>query len=864
MHLWSICILICGISVATTADDTTETSHDNSSSSPRRIFGLNKGWKQRTTFDPPSVEDCDTTPECSSNYDDMHWKSVTVPHDFVVEGLFNETTGDKDHGYLPLGYSWYRKHFNIPLLERKTWRLEFEGCMWRCHVYLNQQYLGTSSSGYLPFWFNNVTLAPENNVLVVLADATKPDSWWYDGGGLYRDVRLVALNDKRIAKYGVYAPSLVISSIQAETLETPATADAIVMISVEVEQKQDNEQIYVEFWITDGSNHIVATKRTTELTASTATTTTMGVNLTIADAKLWSIDHPSLYTLKTSLVSVTNGQVLDMEHTTIGIRKLAWDSELGLFLNDVPTKILGVANHQDFTGLGVAVPDSLQAHRIAKIQELGGNAWRTAHNAPNVALLDAADRMGMLVWDENHRNGETEHAKMLVKRDRNHPCIIIWSICNEILCDCGDGTTSKTSLQKAAEIKHAFKTLDPHGQRVVSANQNDWIMDNSVLDLLGFDYATNNYDKWHAAHPTYPVISSETSSAVGDRGEYANNEATGHVSDYGTEAVPWGQTTEKAWGGYDEGDLNNTQGILTRSFVAGGFTWTGFDYKGEPTPYAWPDISSHFGIYDIAGFDKDRVGWYKSWWPLENNKPHVDRLFLFPHWNWAVGEREVQKNRHLTQCKNDNGEVEVRVYSNAANVELFLNGQSQGCKAMPRYGHLAWNVSFTPGNITARSYTSCDSIDATQEVARVTTGPPAKLEAQFKDGVGSGGIREDEVALVEVKILDAQDRIVPVPDDYPVFVKFEVRCGGGKLIGTGNGDPSDLTSDKSPVRKAYHGSALGIVQAVPSSDSKQFLRGTEQSEIEVVISSDGFDDTVIKVSIHMSGDESSEPTRVSL
>jgi beta-galactosidase len=776
---------------------------------------------------------------------------VSIPHDFVVEGQFNETTNDKDHGYLPLGYSWYRKRFVKPAFYNKTWRLEFEGCMWRCHVYLNHKYLGNSTSGYLPFWFD--TILEQENVLVVIADATHPDSWWYDGGGLYRHVRLVALNDIHVAQFGVYAPSIVLSTIQAETQHAPARADAVVMASVEVQRYHNaNDSIIVVFEVLDQLDQIIASGKIIHLGRSDVSVDTIAANIRIENAKLWSINHPSLYTLQTSLTSAATGDVFDMERTTIGIRKLDWDPDLGFFINDVSTKILGVANHQDFAGLGVAIPDSLQAHRIAKIQELGGNAWRTAHNAPNVALLDATDRMGMLVWDENHRNGEVQNAELLVKRDRNHPSVIIWSICNEILCDCGDGVASKTSLENAVDIKRAMQTLDPHGQRVISANQNEWIMENSVLDLLGFDYATNKYDFWHALLPTFPAISSETSSAVSDRGEYKDNQGTGHVSGYDTQTVPWGQTTEKAWGGYDQGDVNNTQGILTRPFIAGGFTWTGFDYKGEPTPYAWPDISSHFGIYDIAGFDKDRVGWYKSWWPLENNKRHVDRLFIFPHWNWALNNDEVQRSEHLHVCESNDCVVEVWVYSNAACVELLLNGETQGRQAMPRYGHLAWNVTFAPGNITARSYALCDDVDMIDEVVRVTTGPPTKLRASFKDSVGADGINADEVALIQVDVLDAFDRLVPVPNEYPVFVRFEVVAGAGKLIGTGNGDPADLTCDKSPTRKAYHGSLLGIIQAGEVEFGKS-------GDIEVVVSAAGLDEVLVTISVVRSA-----PTRTSL
>jgi beta-galactosidase len=600
-------------------------------------------------------------------------------------------------------------------------------------------------------------------------------------------------------------------------------------------------------------------------------------NMTMKNAKLWSIQHPSLYSIKTILFSKTNEKFLDAEQTFFGIRKLAWDPEMGFFLNDENIKILGVANHQDFAGVGVAVPDSLQSYRVSKIQQLGGNAWRTAHNAPNPVLLDTTDRMGMLVWDENHRNGEIEHAKLLVKRDRNHPSIIIWSICNEILCDCGDGADSELSLKHAYQIKRAFQELDPYGQRVVSANQNAWVNQNiTLLDLLGFDYSTDAYDNWHRMIPNRPAISSETSSAIGDRGEYVNDKERGHISAYDTTTVPWGQTTQKAWGGFDEQNPTNHMGILTRTFVAGGFTWTGFDYRGEPTPYAWPDVSSHFGIYDIAGFDKDRVGWYKSWWPLENKKKkqqlqqtEMHHLHVFPHWNWATTQEEVLRNPHLTLLPTmDHPVIEVRVYSNAPAVELFRNGVLVGeCRLMPKFGYLAWNVTFEPGNITARSYANISSCDndndnknpkvILQEMTRITTGPPAKLRTSWsnkQDWVGlaknSWDIQDEPVVLLRVDVVDSSDRIVPLPNEYPIPVTFTITSDYGRLLGTGNGDPSDLISDKSPTRNAYHGSVLGIIQATMDGSCGDDI---DNCFVDIVVSSDGFENVTVEIPIPMDG-----------
>jgi len=416
----------------------------------------------------------------------------------------------------------------------KTIFLDFEGVSQRCNVYLNSKFLG-SHMGYTPFRFDVTDFVDfadgsETNQLVVFADSTNPDSWWYDGGGIYRHVSLTAVSDTHIAQFGVYAPSLVVGEITPQTVETPALADAVFVISTETECSAcEIKNLVAQHDIYDDQRNLVATGK------APISDGTSSVNITLDSARLWSVEHPTNYFVETTLVNSDDSTVVDSSRTNVGVRKAMWDAEKGFFLNDQPVKILGSANHQDFAGLGVAIPDSLQAHRIKKMQELGGNAWRTAHNAPNEGLLYAADKLGMLVWDENHRNGQTDQATTLVKRDRNHPSIIIWSICNEALCN--SDTDYNVIMSDAQDIKAIFKKFDPLGQRVVSANYNGWSQTDrdvpgaDLLDLLGFDYATDSYDEWHAADKTHPSISSETSSAVSDRGEYANDEEVSERSE---------------------------------------------------------------------------------------------------------------------------------------------------------------------------------------------------------------------------------------------------------------------------------------------------------------------------------------------
>lgn len=437
--------------------------------------------------------------------------------------------------------------------------------------------------------------------------------------------------------------------------------------------------------------------------------------------------------------------------------------------------------------MGVAIPDVLQEYRVRAHQAIGGNGWRTAHNCPTEALLDATDKLGMLVWDENHRNGQPDEMEILIRRDRNHPSVVIWSLCNEKLCSTKDATAD------ALIGKSVIKKWDPVMARPMSANYNNWSgKNNSPLDLAGFDYSTQNYDNWHkSAGPGYPSISSETSSAVSDRGELKNDKAGGHVSGYDSTTenkVPWGQTAEGAWGGVG---ISNQQGILTRDFMSGGFTWTGFDYKGEPTPYSWPDINSHFGILDEAGFMKDRAYWYQAWWGM----PKTPVLHVFPHWNApaALGTN-----------------VSVWAFSNADEVELFLNGKSLGRESSGNYAHAEWQVPYAPGTLSAKAYMQSAS-GAVANATVVTTGAPTSLKASFHAGVGEKGITLDgaDIALVKVEVVDAKGMAVPTANQNVTFAV----SGDAVIFGTGNGDPADHTPDKSTTRPAFHGLVMGVVQS---------------------------------------------------
>ncbi|CAE7026995.1 unnamed protein product [Symbiodinium natans] len=738
---------------------------------------------------------------CRSDLDDSHWRVVDVPHDFVVEGNFTPTA-DKSHGYLPYGIAWYRRKVCIPEAadiasgKRYAW-LEFEGVMVRSQVWLNGVYLGGHGSGYTPFLVDLgvAKLTPDcSNVLAVHADATSPDGWWYDGGGIYRHVWLTVADPVHVAPWGVYAPARV--SVPLRGAE--ANADAEVHPIVAFRNKRNaTENLEVTCTVKTSGGAVVASQVSAATAAGNATTEISLRSLQMPGASLWSPAHPALYRLEVS-ISSTSSQ--DQVSVTFGVRTVAWDPNKGFVLNGVPTKILGTANHQDFAAVGVAVPDHLQVHRLRKLKEFGANGFRTAHNPHNEALLQAADEEGILVWAENHRNGQDEEMEVMIKRDRNHPSIVIWSICNENLCHSDD------VVADAKRLKALAHRLDPLMGRPVSANYNDFNGNHTPMDVMGFDYSPETYDRWHAAAPEVPAISSETSSAYSDRGLVANDPAAGHVRDYDTEHPGWGETSQVAW-----------QAILSRSFVAGGFTWTGWDYRGEPTPYQWPDVNSHFGVLDMAGFWKHRAYYYKACWTPPSTE-YI--LHLLPHWNW-------EEHRCGDGCRRDAATgamlVTVWAYSNAEEVELIHpNGTSMGKISASPCSHVSWEVPFLAGQLTAKGYVKGQVVQ-TAEVH--TTGSPQSLRLRIKDGVGESGViaNGQDVALLSVDVLDAQGSIVPTAS---AMVTFAVE-GGARILGTANGDPASLELNTSPQRPAFGGRLMAVLR--PTAPASGAIRVTASS-----------------------------------
>ena len=524
--------------------------------------------------------------------------------------------------------------------------------------------------------------------------------------------------------------------------------------------------------VLDPSGEAVATADAAAQTIASDASVGFSATAKLAHPALWSVDAPNLYT---AVVTVKSGdKVRDAERITFGVRTVRFDADRGFLLNGQPMKIQGTCNHQDHAGVGSALPDRLQAFRIGVLKQMGCNAVRTSHNMPTPEWVEACDRVGMMMMCETRQMSSSPEGlarlEVMIKRYRNSPCIILWSIGNEEFLL--QNAMAEEGAKIAATMVRRCHELDP--TRVVSAAVNG---DNEkgvsdALDIIGFNYMLKFPDGYHKAHPDKPIYGSETASTISTRGVYETDPLRNTLSAYDVNHTSWSEIAEDWWPFY-----------ATREWEAGGFAWTGFDYRGEPTPYGWPSINSNFGIVDMCGFPKDNFFYYKAWWGKEA------LLHLFPHWNWEGREGE---------------EIPVWVHSNLDEVELLLNGKSLGRKKVEGYQHVEWKVRYEPGSIEARGWKD-GKLVLTEK--RETTGEPASIRLTAdRAAIDANG---EDVAILTVEALDAQGRAVPTAG---VLVNFEVS-GEGALIGVGNGDPNCHESDKEPQRSLFNGLAQVILQS---------------------------------------------------
>lgn len=760
--------------------------HMGHAADPARDFGFGN-WGR--TYAKPGFDVAETV---KPDFDDSGWKAVRVPHDWASALPYAPPAtmekGREDfiagHGFRAIGrdfpqnsVGWYRRILPVGAGDkgRAVW-LEFDGVFRDAVVIVNGYIAHENAGGYAPFRvdiadFLNYDDKP--NLLVLRVDASLGEGWFYEGAGIYRHVRLVSAAAQHIPQWGV--------CVRAE----PRGEGAAISVSTDLVNPGATASIQLRYRVVAPDGGVAAAGDGPAVAVAGKAVVEHGI--TIPRARLWSIKDPALYRLISEVV--VSGEVVDRVETRFGVRSLRFDGRQGFFLNGAPVKLLGVCNHQDHAGVGTAIPDALHRWRVAQMQDMGANAWRSAHNPPSQALLDLCDEMGMLMIAETRLNNTSPEAMdeldRMILSSRNHPSIILWSVGNE---EGHQGTPRGRNI--SAKLAARCKELDPTRQ-TTQAMDNGWYEDGAAraVDVVGFNYRTDKIAGFKAKYPDTPVIGTETASTVATRGEYANDAARHIVRAYDTEA-PWWASTGEAWWSIVAKDPG----------IAGGFIWTGFDYRGEPTPYAaWPSVSSYFGAADICGFPKDNYYYYRAWW-----RPELPQVHLLPHWNWAGREGQA---------------IEVWAHGNCAQVELRLNGRSLGRKDMPRNGHLAWQVNYAPGTLEAVGYDAQGRISARDR--RVTAGAPALLRLS----ANAVRLRADgaDMAIIRAEVFDRAGNPVPTA---AVPIRFALS-GPGRVLGTGNGDPTDTTPDHSLDRRSFNGPAQILVQA---GDSAGQITLTAQGE----------------------------------
>ena len=790
--------------------------------SQRQTIRLNKGWKFAFghAADPQKDFGCGTEyfnylTKASSihnegpyaqKFNDFIWQEIQIPHDWVTT-LPYAAEASHSHGYKTVGWKypetsvgWYRKVLKIGEEDLgKRLMLRFDGIFRNAQVWFNGFYMGTEPSGYATQIYDITPYINYggDNLICVRADASLEEGWFYEGAGIYRDVWLEKSAEVSVAPFGTF--------VRADLKQKPG--NAVLTVRTEVTNSGHQKQQYaVDIRLLDAEGQEVAYgKDNHPSNLNPKDTRGQLCVMVVKNPHLWSPDDPYLYQVE-HIVKV-NDEVTDIYTTTIGIREIAFDAERGFLLNGQPLKLKGVNMHQDHAGVGAAIPDALQAWRIRQLKAIGCNAYRASHNPMTPALLDICDREGMLVIDENRLMGiNEEHLRLLermIKRDRNHPSIILWSNGNE---EWGlENTIQGTRVAEA--MREYTRLLDPsRPSTVANAGGTELI---KGLDVVGFNYIVqNDVDNRKKANPSWKIVGTEETSGCGTRGVYfqesgdrsqesgVGRQESGVRSQEGRmvsinyhptpntqQPIP-PNVIERGWKFYDE-----------RPWAAGLFYWTGFDYRGEPNPLSYPAHDSEFGIFDYCGFLKDEAYYLKSWW---TNEPV---LHIFPHWNLAGHEGE---------------EIELWAYSNCDEVELIVNGKKLGRQLMPKNGHLKWKAVYQPGKVVAYGYkngkrTMTKTIETTKPAYKTV------LKADRMEIAADGR----DLAVVTVEVQDQKGRIVP--DACPTL-NF-THEGEGRILGVGNGDPMYLGADH-PKEKdcrqfsipAFNGLAQILIQSaeIPS------------------------------------------------
>ncbi len=704
------------------------------------------------------------------DFDDNGWRELSVPHDWCVEQTFSPNC-EVARGYVPMGTAWYRRRFEVPAdVEGCRLLLVFDGLYRNSRIFLNGHDMGGEESGFIPVTVDITDQARygQTNLLAIHLDVSQNEGWWYEGGGINRHVRLYVLPPTHFALDGACIRS------QVATEAGRALGPAVVTASYTVCNDGDNPfagQLSLRLKTADGVEvahvHVPLTLEPWEQKDVPLP------SFEVAEPMLWSPDTPTLYTAE-ALLEAADGSQRDGMATAIGFREIVFSAEKGFLINGVSSAIKGTCNHVDHPGVGIAIPDGLHDYRILCMKAAGSNAWRCAHNPPAPEFLDACDRLGMMVMDETRRMDTTPYGirqlETMLKRDRNHPSIIIWSIGNEEVYHQG----SDVGVRICKTLKRIVRKWDPTRPVTLAMNGAVGGPVSPLLDVQGVNYFPDWYDGFHEKYPNLPIIATESSPSFCTRGVYDEKPPYGHFNSYDVKKVGFGHclTAEIAWTEVD-----------ARPWVLGEFTWPGLDYHGEPEPCRWPCVATNMGITDSCGFPKDHFYYYKSWWTQE------PVLHIFPHWNWQGREGQP---------------IAVWCYSNCERIELFINGKSLGCKEMQKNGHLEWQVPYEAGQLEAKGWRKGNSAAEEPDAVcvRETTGVPVALK--ILDATPQG---VQDVAIMNITAVDAKGRTVPTADHR---VLFELE-GAGRIAGTGNGDPLSHESETAPERRLFNGWCQVIV-----------------------------------------------------
>ena len=801
----------------------------------REKINFDKGWRFILA---------DSAQMSLAMYDDSAWRMLNVPHDWAIEGDFSASApSGNSGGALPGGVGWYRKSFEVAAADKgKLFYIDFDGVYMNAKVWINGQLLGQRPYGYSSFRFDltpHLKFGARNVVAVRVDNSDQPNSRWYSGCGIYRHVWLVKTEKIHVAHWGTH--------VVAEGNK--------VSVSVSIDNNTTSQQTVVvrNKIISPAGVQVASASKKLSLNPSAKSTSSLS-QLKVSRPQIWSCETPYIYKVVTTIEQ--NGKVVDTYETPTGFRTFKFDAEKGFSLNGKSMKINGVCQHHDLGCLGAAVNEDALYRQLRILKEMGTNAVRCSHNPPAPELLAMCDTMGLIVMDESfdmwrRRKTKNDYARFfdqwaerdltdLVLRDRNHPSILMWSIGNEVLEQWSSADADTLSAEQANLILNAghdastlshgtemsvnsllcknlceiIRRLDNTRPITAGCNEPDpknHLFKSGALDIIGFNYHHQWVKDVPKNFPGKPFIFSESVSALQTRGFYMMpsdsvykapiewwlpyQDPSFQCSAYDNMHASWSSTHEETW------DV-----VKHNDFVGGQFIWTGFDYIGEPTPYGFPARSSYFGIVDLAGFPKDSYYMYQSEWTDKQV------LHLFPHWNWLDGQY-----------------IDLWCYyNNADEVELFINGRSQGVKAKKddHEYHLMWRVKFEPGEVKAVARKNGKVV---AEKTIRTSGAPAQLRMtsdRIRFGNNPNG---DNLAFITVEVIDKDGNLCPRADDQ---VFFEVE--GGRIVGVDNGNPISMERFKDTKRKAFNGKCL-VVVATDGGDVTVRAKGYQLGGSEVMV-----------------------------